>query len=191
MNSNETNESGSNTQLAERSLSMVRKWLDLLVIELNLCPFAKTVRDKDLVDLFPVAGQPDMIVQALLQRFALLDSAETASTTLMVIYQGYDDFDDYLNLLDLCQAVLEDQDYEGVYQLASFHPDYCFADTRPEDLANFTNRAPCPIIQILNEASMEQVLANYPDAHEIPQRNIARMRKLGLNAIEERLKACR
>lgn len=176
---------------AERAVMMTRKWVDLMVIGLNLCPFAKMVRDQSLIDYQPTAGPFEAIAETMLRRFETLGLAERHSTSLLILYRGYEHFEDYLDLLDLCQETLEERGFEGVYQLASFHPRYCFADAQPKSVENYTNRAPYPIIQILDEASVERSLANYPDPEQIPERNIEQLRLLGLDAVKYRLAQCR
>jgi len=96
-----------------------------------------------------------------------------------------ENFDDYLDFLEISNQLLIDQGYEGVFQLASFHPDYCFADTSPDDPANYTNRSPWPMLHIIREASLEQVLQNYPNPEDIPQRNIDYCRQLGLEVMQK------
>ena len=79
---------------------------------------------------------------------------------------------------------------DGVYQLASFHPDYQFAGTEPEDAQNYTNRAPHPVLHLLRESSLEAAIASYPDAEQIPDRNIERLESLGRGKMQALLQAC-
>ncbi len=87
----------------------------------------------------------------------------------------------------MAEALLADQGYEGTYQLASFHPEYRFADAEPEDPANFTNRSPFPMLHLLREAGLEQALSHYPDPEAIPERNIAALREVGHEALAQAL----
>jgi hypothetical protein len=95
-----------------------------------------------------------------------------------------------LDLVAIAEDVLIDQDYEGVYQLASFHPDYCFADSKPDDAANYTNRSPYPMLHIIREASIEKALTKYPNPEQIPERNMQLTRKLGLEKLQTLLATC-
>jgi len=108
-----------------------------------------------------------------------------------LIYAGaFADFDDYLDFLGLAEALLSDQGYEGIYQLASFHPDYSFEEAALDDAANYTNRSPYPMLHLLRESSLEQAIAHYPDPENIPERNIALTRELGLTKMKTLLAAC-
>ena len=104
--------------------------------------------------------------------------AEQIDTTLLIIPDQLDDFLDYNDMLDLADGLLEQQGWEGTFQIASFHPAYQFADTQVDDRENFTNRAPYPILHILREASLDRGLASYPDPEQIPERNIATLNGL-------------
>jgi hypothetical protein len=108
-------------------------------------------------------------------------------TTLLVLTEGLEDFDDYLDLLEIAEALLADRGYEGTFQLASFHPDYVFADAEPDDPANFTNRSPYPMWHLLREAGLERALEHHPDPEGIPARNVEAMRELGHEALSEAL----
>ena len=99
-------------------------------------------------------------------------------------------FDHYLDYVELAESLLVDLGYEGVYQLATFHPDYCFADAEPEDAANYTNRSPYAMVHLLREASVEKAIAFYGDTEQIPERNIAHLTELGSAAAEELLQRC-
>ena len=104
---------------------------------------------------------------------------------------GLEDFDDYLDFLAVAEALLVEQGYEGTYQLASFHPDYCFDGAEQDDPANFTNRSPWPMLHLLREAGLEQALAHYPEPEAIPERNIERMGQLGSERLSAELAALR
>src|SRR5690554_333435 len=112
-----------------------------------------------------------------------LDDHPEVETTLLVLTPGLEAFDDYLDFLGLAEALLEAQGYEGTYQLASFHPDYCFEGAEEEDSANYTNRSPWPMLHLLREAGLERALEHYPDPEAIPERNVAAMRALGEPAL--------
>ncbi|MDH5711889.1 MAG: DUF1415 domain-containing protein, partial [Gammaproteobacteria bacterium] len=115
---------------------------------------------------------------------------DATETTLLVFAEGFKDFGDYLDLVELAQDLLADQGYEGIYQIASFHPDYCFADAELDDAANYTNRSPYPMLHLIREASMEKALAHYPEPEKIPERNVEYARELGLEEMQRQLEAC-
>ncbi|MES3008611.1 MAG: DUF1415 domain-containing protein [Pseudomonadota bacterium] len=170
-----------NVEKVMRAEQATRQWLERVVIGLNLCPFARRELDGGRVRI-AVTGETDL--EGLLMTFATelarLNNEPAIETTLVVIADAVPDFLDYLDLLDMAQGWLEEQELEGVYQLASFHPDYQFADSDPDDEANYTNRSPFPVIHILREESVESAVASHPNAEGIPDRNIRIAREKGL-----------
>ncbi len=167
-------------------------WLDKVVIGHNICPFAKKERDADRIRfVVESSGQFETALENLFRECEYLEQNSDTETTLFILENMTDNFDDYLNFLEIANQLLIDQGYEGVFQLASFHPDYCFADTAPDDPANYTNRSPWPMLHIIREASLEQVLQNYPNPEDIPQRNINHCRQLGLEVMQKMLNECR
>ena len=153
----------------------IEHWLDEVVIGLNLCPFAAKPRKAGSIKIELL---PRCNVETALQHVQrLLTELEAAKprqleTTLIVFPHLLQAFDDFLDFLDLANALVDELGWRGTYQLASFHPDYCFAGNRPDDPANLTNRAPHPIVHLIREASMDRVLADYADPSAIPVRNI-------------------
>lgn len=172
-------------------ISSTQAWLSLVVIELGLCPFAKREFDAGRIH-YAVVDTPD--IQAQLERIikecSALDVDETLETSLLIFAGCLTDFEDYLDMLDIATALLAEQGYEGVYQLASFHPDYCFADVLANDPSHYTNRSPYPMVHILREASVEAALISHPNPESIPDRNIKLTRQLGLAAMQSLLKSC-
>ncbi len=151
----------------------VQQWVAEVVVGLNFCPFAHREVEKQRVVYRDSAAQT---VEAALTDLAnaiqeLLEN-EHIETTLLVLSKGFTDFEDYLDLLDYTQLTLREFNLEGVLQIASFHPDYQFADTAADDVSNYTNRAPFPVLHLLREASLEKVLARYPYPESIPERNM-------------------
>ena len=140
-----------------------RRWLERGVIGLSLCPFAKAVH---------VRGQIRWTVSGASDRRELLDELKHELRVLA-------DFVDYLDFLDEAERAVRKAGLEGVLQVASFHPDYAFADAPPDDPANATNRSPYPMLHLLREASVERAVAAAPDAADIYERNVATLRRLG------------
>ena len=158
-----------------------RHWIGTLVVGLGLCPFAGPALARDLVRLAVVESEDTAEILARLAAAAseLLDADEPDATTLLVLPRGVGEFDDYLDLLALAEALLEELGHEGALQLASFHPDYRFEGSEEEDVANATNRSPFPMLQLLQEPSVTRAVDAHPDPEGIPERNVEKMRSIG------------
>ena len=168
--------------LAEEIIA-TRRWLERAVIGLNLCPFAKAVYVKQQVRfVLSDAELPEDLLEELAEELLRLrdTSADEIDTTLLVHPRVLTDFLDYNDFLDRVDALIEALDLEGELQVASFHPQYQFADSEADDPGNCTNRAPYPILHLLREASLDKAVAAYPDADVIVERNLETMAKLGL-----------
>lgn len=167
---------------AEEVLAATRRWLEQAVIGLNLCPFAKAVFHKQQIRFALTAARtPDELLAELERELGLLTrlDAKTVDTTLLIHPLVLNDFLDYHFFLAEADAALRRLGLEGVLQIASFHPRYEFAGSAPDDIENCTNRSPHPILHLLREESLDRAVAAYPDPGEIPERNIATMRRLG------------
>ncbi len=162
-----------------RIIEQTQCWLDQFIIAHNICPFAKKERDKGSIR-FIVDDSSDIsqALEQLIIECERLDKNDEIETTLLIFSQVADKFDDYLDFLDIANRLLIAQGYEGVYQIASFHPDYQFADSSIDDPANYTNRSPYPMFHIIREDSLEKALQSYPNPELIPQRNIEYLRSL-------------
>ncbi len=172
-------------------IAQTRQWIESVVIRQNFCPFARTVFDAQTIHYQVINDkQLEPCLQALIAQCQTLDNTSTIETTLIVYPHGYADFDCFLDLLSLAEDLLVSQGYEGVYQLASFHPYYQFADTEINNPANYTNRSPYPMLHLLREASLERAIADYPDVDKIPQRNIEHATKLGEKYMADALANC-
>ncbi len=168
----------------------VRRWLERVVIGLNLCPFAKAVYARQQVRIVVSdAGTESALLEQLGEEMALLRDtpAEDIDTTLLVHPRVLQDFLDYNDFLDTADALVEAMELDGVLQVASFHPHYQFADTDPEDAENLTNRAPYPILHLLREDSVDRAVAAYPEPDAIIERNVATMRELGIEGFRKLL----
>ncbi|XQA69018.1 DUF1415 domain-containing protein [Xanthomonas sacchari] len=174
------------TSLAPASddpIALTRRWLERAVIGLNLCPFAKAVYVKQQVRfVLSDASTPEALLEQLAEELVLLRDtpAEQIDTTLIVHPDVLQDFLDYNDFLDNADAAVEALDLQGVLQVASFHPQYQFAGTAPDDIGNYTNRAPYPTLHLLREDSVERAVAAFPDADVIVERNLQTLEKLGL-----------
>jgi hypothetical protein len=166
-------------------------WLKSIVIAHNFCPFAKQTLTYNSIRFSIVHDtEIDFCLQKLINEWEHLDTDETTETTLLVFTAMFTDFSDYLDFLYYAETLLIEQGYEGVYQLASFHPDYRFEGSKPNDPANYTNRSPYPMLHLLRESSIEKALANFPNPEKIPKQNVALTRQMGLAKMRELLAAC-
>lgn len=166
-------------------------WLSSFIIHHNICPFAQRDMQRDRIRYAVCTTESaEQALESLMQECALLDAQTEISTTLLIFSQGFGEFDDYLDLLSIAEQLMIEQGYEGIYQLASFHPQYCFADSAEEDAANYTNRSPYPMLHLIREAQLEQVLAHYPNPEQIPERNIQLTREMGTQTLKSVLEAC-
>ncbi|MGX9416370.1 DUF1415 domain-containing protein [Vibrio sp. RC27] len=159
----------------------VNQWLDNIVIGLNLCPFAaKPQRNNQIRIAVTSADNDEALLESVYLQLKDLDTLpdHELETTVVVVPNMLSDFDDYLFFTDWLNAVLKTEGWEGIYQIATFHPNYCFQGSQPEDSENLTNRSPYPIFHLIREASMEKVLAHYPNPDEIPEINIKKMEEL-------------
>lgn len=166
----------------------VRNWLERVVIGLNLCPFAKRPFREGRVRIVATAArEPADLLAVLRTELSCLTATPRGEleTTLVVLTDSLQDFFDYNQFLDEVDLLIRSGGWEGDIQAASFHPEYCFADTKPDDPANLTNRSPWPVIHLLREESVSEGVEQHPDAEGIPQRNIARLRDLSAGEVRE------
>lgn len=163
-------------------LQETQTWFEKAVIGLNLCPFAKAVHTKGQIRwVLCDATEPQALLATLVQELQVLASArpEAIDTTVLVHPQVLQDFLDFNDFLDVADAALEELQLDGVLQIASFHPQFQFEGTSPDDMGNFSNRAPFPTLHLLREDSIERAVASFPDAADIYQRNIDTLQALG------------
>ena len=168
-----------------------QKWLENVIVAHNFCPFAKRELIKNSIR-FEVSEHKDIesCLETLILACEAMDESADIETTLVILSQGFTDFEEYLDLLDISERLLEARRYDGIYQLASFHPNYCFNDAAPDDPANYTNRSPYPMLHLLREASIEASLKNIDNPEAIPLNNIERARSIGLEALASQLEDC-
>ena len=152
------------------------------MIGLNLCPFAKAVFVKKQIRYaLTIATSADELLAELQRELDLLANTDAVAldTTLLIHPQVMTDFIDFHFFLGEADALIRNLGYEGVFQIASLHPQYEFAGSQPDDIANFTNRAPYPTLHLLRESSIDRAVAAFPDAADIFERNIETMQHLG------------
>jgi hypothetical protein len=164
------------------AIAATQHWLEQAVIGLNLCPFAKAVHLKQQIRWVESrARDAEGLLEDLVQELQLLAAAdpEAIDTTLLVHPHALNDFLDYNDFLDIADAAVEELGLDGVLQVASFHPDYRFEGTAPDDPGNLSNRSPFPTLHLLREDSIDRAVAAFPEAGEIYERNIETLQRLG------------
>lgn len=166
----------------EEVLTQTRHWLEKAVIGLNLCPFAKAVYVKNEVRLVVShARHADDLLEELDRELDLLAAtpAQEIDTTLLIHPSLFDDFLDFNDFLEIAEGVVDEHGLEGEIQLASFHPRFQFDGTEPDEMGNYSNRAPFAILHLLREESVERAVASFPEADAIFEQNIETLEKLG------------
>lgn len=167
----------------EDVIAATKVWLEKAVIGLNLCPFAKAVYVKNQIRFVVSQAQHlDHFLEELDDELALLAAtpASEIDTTLLIHPTLFPDFLEFNDVLQIAEAAPADQGLEGVIQVASFHPDFQFADTEPDDISNYTNRSPYPTLHLIREESIARVVSQIDNPDTIFERNIATMEKIGL-----------
>ncbi|GHF01161.1 DUF1415 domain-containing protein [Thalassotalea profundi] len=172
-----------------QTVKKTREWISQVIVGLNFCPFAK----KELVNnsIYYYVTSQQKIKKALIefkQQCQYLHAHPEIETSLLIFEQGFDDFQRYLDLVDYCNDIVIDEGFEGIFQIASFHPLYCFEGESFDDAANYTNRSPYPTLHLIREKSMEKVLTVYKNPEQIPEDNIKISREKGLLFFENILK---
>jgi uncharacterized protein len=169
-------------ETTEAILAATKEWLEKAVIGLNLCPFAKAVYGKDQIRyvISEAESTGELLAELAdeLQSLAMADPAKT-DTTLLIHPRVLTNFWEYNEFLEIADEAVAGLELEGVLQIASFHPRYQFAGSATDDIANYTNRSPYPMLHLLREASVERAVTAFPEAAEIYEKNIVTLRRLG------------
>ena len=169
----------------------VSRWVGCVVVDLNLCPFAKRELMKDRVRyLVTDAESEQQLLVVLEEELELLGSDPSIESTLLIHPNLLQSFYDYNQFLDYADRLLVETKLDGVYQVASFHPEYQFGGTGPDDAENYTNRSPYPMLHIIREESLERAIADYPNIDQVPVRNVELMNSLGVEKLRSLLAAC-
>jgi hypothetical protein len=178
---------------AEGVIASTKCWVEKIVLGLNLCPFAHLPFKQGLIRyaVNDSTNEEDLI-ESLQQELLRLSKASNKEieTTLLIHPNVLVDFFDYNAFLDVADDHLAALELEGIIQIASFHPDYQFADTTYADVENYTNRSPYPILHLIRETSLEKGLEHYPSADNIPERNITTMKELGEAKLQSLMADC-
>ena len=173
---------------AQVAIADTRRWLERAVIGLNLCPFAKAVHVKGLIHyaVSEAITASELLADLKIELNALVAGVSIASdTTLLIAPFCLQDFLEFNDLLGKADKLITKMKLEGTIQLANFHPQYQFAGTEPDDITNFTNRAPYPTLHLLRESSIDQAAEAFPEAEAIFEVNMQTMERLGRKGWDE------
>ena len=172
-------------------IAQTTQWINSVVIGCNFCPFAaKAMLRKSIRYVVLPEATMESALAAFVEELRHLDRMEDIETTLIIFPWHFADFEAHLDLVELAEDLSAEQGYEGVYQVASFHPEYCFAGTKDDDPTNYTNRSPYPMLHLLREDSITKALEHYPDPEGIPERNMAFAEQKGLKFMQLLRAAC-
>ena len=166
---------------AQSVIDQTKKWISDVIVGCNFCPFAaKVVKQQQIHYQVEKSVATDICLGAFLQEIIRLDVDNTIETSFLIFPQSFVSFDDYLDLVALAEKLIYDNGYEGIYQVASFHPLYQFAGSRDDDAANYTNRSVYPMLHLLREESIDRALEHFKSPENIPETNINFAREKGL-----------
>ena len=175
-------------------LRATQKWIDEVVVGLGFCPFASaSIKAGGLRLELCATTEVEDLCRLLVDELVFLQSqkGETYDSTLLVHPNLLSDFAVFNEFLGMCEDILAGLSLEGVFQIASFHPRYCFADADENDVGNYTNRSPYPMLHILREASVTLAIADYTDPAGIPEKNLQKLTTLSVAEMEAMLQGCR
>ncbi|MFV2059938.1 MAG: DUF1415 domain-containing protein [Gammaproteobacteria bacterium] len=177
---------------SEIIIKQTQCWISNIIVAYNVCPFAKRELERNRI-FYQVCSHTTLAdaLDVLIAECTRLDANPDIETSFVIYSHNFTDFFHFLELVDFSNELLVSQGYEGIYQIASFHPDYCFNETSQDDPSNFTNRSPYPMLHLLRESSMTKALENYQEPDKIPVRNIAKFRELGNTVFQEILDNCK
>ncbi len=175
----------------ETIIIQTKKWITDVVVGCGFCPFAARELKRGSIHYEVLANANNAtVLRSLSAMFYQLDTDKETETSLLILPNNFDSFNSYLSLIDMAESFLAKEKYEGIYQVASFHPNYLFAGSNNEDPANYTNRSPYPMLHILREESVSKAVDSYLDIDEVPQRNIRFANKKGLDYMRKLLAMC-
>lgn len=173
---------------AELIIAQTKKWITDVVVGCNFCPFAAKELKRNTVHYSVLHNATTYsALEASLTVLRHLDDDSNTETSFLILPGSFPLFDTYLTLVDLAERLLVKENYEGIYQVASFHPQYIFAGSTDDDPSNYTNRSPYAMLHFLREAAVSKAVDSYPAIMEVPQRNIAFTREKGLGYMQKLL----
>lgn len=166
---------------SQQVIDQTKTWIHKVVVGCNFCPFAaRTLQQHRVHYQVESSTNTTLCLDAFLKEVARLDKEPDIETSFLIFSNALQQFDDYLAMASMAEHLLKEKGYEGVYQLASFHPMYRFDSSVKNDAADYTNRSIYPMLQFLRESSIDKALARYENPENIPERNVDFARKKGL-----------
>lgn len=175
----------------QHAIEQTKKWINDVVIGCNFCPFAaKVVKQQAVFYVVENSVDAAICLETFFKEMERLDEDESIETSFLIFPESFPVFEDFLDLVSAAEDLLIESDYEGIYQVASFHPDYQFAGTPLDDAANYTNRSIFPMLHLLREASIDKALEYYKDPEAIPDNNINFAREKGTAYMKMLRDAC-
>ena len=176
---------------SELIIEQTKKWINDVVVGCNFCPFAANVVKQQKVH-YRVETSPvlNTCLDSFMQEVIRLDDDINIETSFLIFPASFQQFDDYLNLVSLAEKLLKKDGYNGIYQVASFHPLYKFANSTDDDAANYTNRSVYPMLHLLREENIDRALKHYNNPENIPARNIDFARGKGLTYMKMLRDSC-
>lgn len=174
----------------EVAILATKKWVEDVVVGLNFCPFANREVQRKSIRYLVSSGETNKVLDDFLNQVDSLEKEPNIETTVLILDHGYEAFDDYLELLAMAQMLLEQSGYAGIFQLASFHPNYLFEGEPADSPSHYTNRAPYPVIHLLRESSISRVNNESGLVESIPQTNIDKCEELGIMQLKTILSNC-
>ena len=171
-------------------VTKTKSWITNVVVACNFCPFAAREIKRGSIHYEVINNATTKtVLEATLKMFLLLNNNEQIETSILILPDHFSEFNDYLDLVEKAETLLTKNNYEGIYQIASFHPKYMFADSDENDPSNYTNRSPYPMLHFLREESVTKAIAGYTDIENVPKRNIAFTKEKGLAYMQQLLKS--
>ena len=172
-------------------IAQTKKWITNVVVGCNFCPFASGVLKQGTIHYEVLTNAAlGSTLQAVAAAMEQLNNEPNIETTLLILPHSFLNFDEYLLLLEDAETLLQNEGYEGTYQVASFHPAYLFAGSTEDDPSNYTNRSPYPMLHFLREASVSKAIDSYAGIDDVPEKNIKFATEKGLLYMQQLLAAC-
>lgn len=172
-------------------IAQTKKWITDVVVGCNFCPFAaREVKKNSIYYRVETGTSQELCLKTFLEECTRLDKDPAIETSFIIFPNAFQVFNNYLQLVSGAEKMIKERGYEGIYQVASFHPAYRFADAQDDDAANYTNRSVYPMLHLLREERIEQALERYANPELIPGRNIDFARKKGLTYMKMLRDAC-
>lgn len=155
------------------AVQSVKRWFEKAVLGLNLCPFAARPYQSDAIvfELSHAHNDEHCLIDLYLNLYRL-DRQPDIETIVLICPYHLIQFDHYNQFLALAENLIEQEGWAGIYQIASFHPDYRFEGSEQHDRANWTNRSPYPLLHVLRENSISLAVDAHENIDAIPDRNI-------------------